>query len=196
MARATAAHVASADFAHLLADPTAAGLWELQKTLLVIGGDAADRARVVAHEFHACLRALESKSASRKASRLGAVLGSAAVGSVSLPDLLQTQDVALDELLQSSLPAILEVGSAISSAQAWEVEARLIYDEFAWFLYQQLWDVSSAAVPELSADERRGRIDEVLDPLLDPAIPDANRAALLVDVFRSVLAARVLPLLG
>jgi len=117
-------------------------------------------------------------------------------GSVSLPDLLRTEDLALGELLQSSLPAILEIGSAISSAQAWEVEAGLIYDEFAWFLYGELWDVSSTAVPELTGDERRGRIDQVLDPLLDPSIPDADRAALLVEVFRAVLAARVLPLLG
>jgi hypothetical protein len=51
-------------------------------------------------------------------------------------------------------------------------------------------------VPELSAGERRARIDQVLDPLLDPTVPDADRGALLVDVFRSVLAARVLPLIG
>jgi hypothetical protein len=115
---------------------------------------------------------------------------------VSLPGLLRSQDVALEELLRSTLPAVLEIGSAISSAQAWEVEAQLIYDEFAWVLYEELWDVSSAAVPELSTGERRARIDQVLDPLLDPTVPDADRGALLVDVFRSVLAARVLPLLG
>lgn len=193
---AIAGHVEASEFERLLAEPTAAGLWTFQKELLAIGGEPASRARAVAREFHVCLRTLESKSASRRASRLGAVLGSAAVGSVSLPDLLQRQDVALEELLRSTLPAVLEIGSAISSAQAWEVEAQLIYDEFAWVLYEELWDVSSAAVPELSADERRARIDQVLDPLLDPTVPDADRGALLVDVFRSVLAARVLPLLG
>jgi len=192
----SARHAATSTLERILAEPTPADLWDLQKTLLVIGGEAAVRARAVAREFHACLRALESKSSSRRASRLGAVLGSAAVGSVSLPDLLRSQDVALEELLQSSLPAVLEIGSAISSAQAWEVEAQLIYDEFTWFLYQELWDVSASAVPELSADERTARIDQVLDPLLDSAVPDADRAALLVDVFRAILAARVLPLLG
>jgi len=193
---AIAGRVESSGFERLLAEPTAAALWTLQKTLLTIGGEPAARARAVAREFHACLRALESKSSSRRASRLGAVLGSAAVGSVSLPDLLRSQDIALEELLRSTLPAVLEIGSAISSAQAWEVEAQLIYDQFAWVLYQELWDVSAAAVPDLSADERRARIDQVLDPLLDPTVPDADRGALLVDVFRSVLAARVLPLLG
>ena len=191
-----AGHVEAAEFERLLAEPTAVGLWTLQKRLLAIGGEPAARARAVAREFHVCLRTLESKSASRRASRLGAVLGSAAVGSVSLPDLARRQDIALEELLRSALPAVLEIGSSISSAQAWEVEAQLIYDEFAWVLYEELWDVSLAAVPELAADERRARIDQVLDPLLDPGVPDADRGALLVDVFRSVLAARVLPLLG
>ena len=82
------------------------------------------------------------------------------------------------------------------SAEAWEIEAGLIYDEFAWFLYEELWDISLTVRSELTAVERRQRIDEVLDPLLDTALPDKDRATLVVDVFRSVLAARVLPLLG
>jgi hypothetical protein len=187
--------LARAAFERILAAPTPVDLWDLQKTLLIIGGAPAARARAVAREFHGCLRALESKSSSRRASRLGAALGSAAVGSVSLPDLQRRQDIALAELFESALPAVLEVGSAISSAQAWEVEAQLIYDDFAWFLYEELWDVSTVAAPELTVDDRRARIDQVLDPLLDPTVPDGDRATLLIEVFRSVLAARMLPLL-
>lgn len=186
---------ARAAFERILAAPTPADLWDLQKALLAIGGAPTARARAVARQFHGCLRALESKSSSRQASRLGAALGSAAVGSVSLPDLLRRQDIALEELFESAIPAVLEVGSAISSAQAWEVEAQLIYDDYAWFLYEELWDVSLVAVKDLTADDRRARIDQVVDPLLDPAVPDGDRATLLVEVFRSVLAARMLPLL-
>jgi hypothetical protein len=58
----------------------------------------------------------------------------------------------------------------------------------AWFLYEELWDLSTTARPELAAAERRARIDELLDPLLDAGVRDADRAWLLVDVFRSVLA--------
>ena len=193
--RATAGRIDRSTFERILAEPTPADLWDLQKALVVIGGAPAARARAVAREFHGCVRAIESKSSSRRASRLGAALGSAAVGSVSLPDLLRRQDIALEELFVSALPAVLEIGSAISSAQAWEVEAQLIYDDFAWFLYQELWDVSTAAMPELTTDDRCARIDQVLDPLLDPAVPDGDRAALVIEVFRSVLAARMLPLL-
>ena len=196
MTTTTDLDLARAAFERILAAPTPSDLWDLQKALLVIGGEAAVRARAVVREFHGCLRALESKSSSRRASRLGAALGSAAVASVSLPDLQRRQDIALDELFESAIPAVLEVGSAISSAQAWEVEAQLIYDDYAWFLYEELWDVSTVAVPELTAADRGARIDQVLDPVLDPTVPDGDRATLLVEVFRSVLAARLLPLLN
>jgi len=181
-------------FDRIRAQPVAADLWELQRALLIIGGEEATRARAVTREFHACLRSLESKAASRTASRWGAALGTAAVGSVSLPELLGRQGSALQRLLESGLPAVLEIGAAVRSAQAWEIEARLVYDEIAWFLYDELWDVS-AAQPGLAPTERRDQIDLVVGPLLDPAVPDTDRATLVVNVFGTVLAARMLPLL-
>ena len=149
---------------------------------------------MVARAFHGFLRSLESKSASRSASRWGAVLGTAAVGSVSLSGMAAEQEDALERLLQSALPAVLEIGAAVKSAQAWEVEAGLIYDDLAWFLYDELWEVSATARPELSPAERRGQIEIVLDPLLDAGASDDERAALVVNVFRAVLAARLGPL--
>lgn len=190
----TVATVRSA-FERIAAEPTAADLWELHKALLATGGAAAERARAVARTFHACLRTLESKSASRAASRWGAALGTAAVGSVGLRDLLAQQDLALDQLLESAVPAFLEVGSAVEAARAWELEAQLVYDEFAWFLYEELWGLSVEERPDLAAADRRARIDELLDPLLDPSVADADRAWLVIDVFRAVLAARLAPLL-
>jgi hypothetical protein len=183
-------------FERIIAVPAAEDLWELQKTLLTIGGADAARLRGLVRAFHACLRMLASKSASRAASRWSAVLGTAAVGSVNLSELREDQERSLHELLERGLlPAALEIGAAVQSAQAWEIEARLIYDEFAWFLYEELWDLSATTRPELDGDERRQRIDALLDPLLDPSLSDADRATLLVDVFRSVFVARAWPLL-
>ncbi len=182
-------------FERVLSGATPDDLWDLQKELLTVGGADAERARSVARVFHSCLRTLESKSASRAASRWGAVLGTAAVGSISLPELRDRQERGLGELLEGAIPAVLEIGAAMQTAAAWEIEARLIYDEYAWFLYEELWDVSTSRQPEMSVDERRHRIDAVLDPLLDPGLSDADRASLVADVFMSVLAARVLPLL-
>ena len=70
----------------------------------------------------------------------------------------------------SALPAVLEVGAALQSAEAWEIEG-LIYDEFAWFLYEELWDISLGVRTDLTAVERRQHIDQILDPLLDPDLP-------------------------
>jgi hypothetical protein len=190
----TALATAKTAFDRILAEPAPADLWQLQKALLVIGGERATRAREVARAFHACLRSLESKSASRTASRWGAVLGTAAVGSISLSEMLAQEEDALHSLLQSGVPAMLEIGASLKSAQAWEVEAGLMFDELTWFLYDELWDVSATARPELSPSERRDQIDLLLDPLLDPAVSDADRAGLAVNVFRAVLAARLVPL--
>ena len=62
--------------------------------------------------------------------------------------------------------------------------------------YEELWDVSVAQRPELDDTERRVRIDELLDPLLDPNVPDGDRAWLVIDVFRAMLAVRLAPVLA
>jgi hypothetical protein len=104
----------------VLANPTPDGLWQLHKALLVIDRPEAARARSVARAFQSCLRTLESKSASRAASRLGAVLGTASVASVNLPEMRYLQERGLGELLERALPAVLEIGAAMQSAQAWD----------------------------------------------------------------------------
>lgn len=182
-------------FERILVDPSPADLWRLQGALLVIGGEEATRARATARAFHACLRSLQSKSASRADSRWGAALGTAAVASVSVGEYSEGRADPLQRLLRTGVPAMLELGSALKSEQAWEVEAGLIYDEFAWFLVDELWDVSLAARPELSRSERSEQIARLLDPLLDTGVPDGERAGLVVHVFRAVLAARMLALL-
>jgi hypothetical protein len=186
---------AKAAFSRVMAAPTPADLWQLQKALLVIDGEPAAKARAVARAFHACLRGLESKSASRSASRWGAALGTAAVASVSVREMADEQDDALHNLVQSAVPAMLEIGAALKTAQAWEVEAGLVYDDLAWYLYDELWDISATVRSDLAPSERRDQIDLLLDPLLDPAVSDGDRAGLVVGVFRAVLAARLAPLL-
>ena len=107
-----------------------------------------------------------------------------------------TREAALQGLVHGAVPAVLEVGAALKSAQAWEVEAGLVYDDLAWFLYDELWDIAATARPDLSPGERRGQVALVIDPLLDATVPDDDRAALVVNVFRTVLAARLVPLFG
>src|SRR5215213_9345990 len=161
----------------ILAEPTPDALWALQKVLLVHGGPESARARAVAQAFHSFLRTLESKSGSRRASRFSAALGTAAVGSVSIAELRDRQDYGIRELLQLALPAVLEVGASLQSAEAWEIESRLIYDEHVWFLYEELWDASTTGRPDLTADERRGRVDAVLAARVLPLLGDASASS-------------------
>ena len=192
----TAVAGAKAAFERILIEPVPADLWELQQALLVIGTEQASRARGVARAFHACLRNLESKSASRAASRWGAVLGTAAVGSVSVGEMGNTREAALQGLVHGALPAALEIGAAAKSAQAWEVEAGLVYDDLAWVLYDEMWDIAATTRPDLSPSERGDHVSQVVDPLLDATVSDGDRAALAVSVFTTVLAARLVPLFG
>ncbi|HEV8577784.1 MAG TPA: hypothetical protein VGX68_01780 [Thermoanaerobaculia bacterium] len=179
----------------ILTAPVPEDVWHLQKDLLALGGEAARQAREVAGAFHSCLRNMQSKTASRSASRRGAALGSAAVASVSLQEMFAAQEDPLKGLLASGLTAMLEVGSAFESAQAWEVEASLMYYDLAWYLYGELWEISLTARPELSPAQRRARTDLLLKPVMDPETADATKAALLVRLFQVVLAARMWPLL-
>lgn len=185
----------SSTLERILTAPVPEDVWRLQKDLLAAGGEAAQQARQVAGAFHSCLRNLQSKTASRSASRRGAVLGTAAVASVGLQDMFAAQKDPLKNLLASGVTAMLEVGSAIKSAEAWEVEASLMYHDLAWYLYGELWTVSLAAQPELSTDQRQICADLLVQPVLDPAIDDATKSALLIRLFQVVLAARMWPLL-
>ncbi len=179
----------------ILASPNPADLWAIQKDLVALGGEQAEKAREVAHAFHDCLRSIESKTASRSASRLGALLGTAAVSSVGLQDVLARQDDSLRHLVASGVAAALETGSAVKTAQAWEVEAGLIYDDMAWYLYRELWDISRIGKPRLQPAERRAQIDSLLDPILGHDLPEADKAALAIRLFQVCLAARLQPML-
>ncbi|MBN1991758.1 MAG: hypothetical protein JW953_03575 [Anaerolineae bacterium] len=180
----------------ILTTPTPADLWTLQAELLELGGETAFKAREVAGAFHSCLRHLESKTASRNASRWGAVLATAAVSSVGLQEMLTEQEDPLECLLASGVTAMLEIGSAAKHVQAWQVEATLMYDDVAWYLYGELWEISRLGRAELSAPQRRAALDQLLRPILDSHVAEAVKSALLVRLFQVVLAARMWPLLA
>jgi hypothetical protein len=180
----------------ILTAPTPAGLWQIQKELLTAGGDAAARARALAGAFYGCLHSTRSKGASRTASRWAAALETAAVTSVGVQETLAARTDPLRRLLATGVTAMLEVGAAVKNAEAWTVEASLMYHEVAWYLYGELWDISLAARPELAPDERRGLLDSLVEPIVDPGTADVIRGALLVRLFQAALAARVSAAIG
>ncbi len=175
--------------------PTVEDLWSLQADLLALATEDALHARRVAGEFHKCLRCFESKAASRSASRWGAVLETASVTSVSVQEMLARQEAPLKRLLASSVTALLEVAAAAKNVEAWETEAALMYYDVGWYVYGELWDVSLLTNPNLSAEERKATVDQLLRPVIDPEVADAAKSALIVGLFQVLLSARMAPLL-
>ncbi len=179
----------------ILTTPTAADLWQLQADLLAVGGEAAGKARQVAGQFYSYLRDLESKVASRRASRVAAALATASVTSVSLQEAVVEREKPLERILGSAVAAMLEIGSATQSVRAWGVEGALVHYDAAWYLYGELWDVSQAMQPGLAPMERRAALERLMAPLIAPQTDDAVKSVLLVRLFQAALAARMMPLL-
>ena len=179
----------------VLTAPTPDDLWGLQAELLALGGDAADKAREVAGQFHSFLRDLESKVASRSASQMSAILTTASVSSVGLQEMLAEKEDPLRRLFASGVTAMLEVAGAAKGVEAWEVEAALIYYDVAWYLYGELWEVSLSGRPDLDDRQRKALVDQLLGPVCDPDVDGAVKSAVLVRFFQVALAARIWPLL-
>lgn len=180
----------------ILSVPAPDDLWQLQAELLAIGTETAEKAREVAGQFHDFLRELQSKMASRTASRWAAVLETAAVSSVGLQEMLAEKEDPVRRLLSSGVTALLEVAAASKNVEAWEVEASLTYHNVAWYLYGELWEVVLASRPELSHPQRKALLDQLLKPVVDPAVDGAAKSVVLVRFFQIALAARMWPLLS
>ncbi len=194
MSEAAAANLGPV-LARILGRPTPDDLWRLQTELLTIGGDRARKVREVAGKFYSCLLDLQSKIASRSASRWAAVLETASVTSVGLQEMAAAPDNPLRRMLASGVTAMLEIAAAAKNVQAWEVEASLAYYEVAWWLAGELWEVLETTRPELSLEDRHTQLDQLLRPVLAKEAPEAVKAALLINLFQVVLAARIWPLL-
>jgi hypothetical protein len=182
----------------ILEEPTPADLWVLQGALLAEGAsrEAVAKARQVAGDFYLYLSDLQSKVTSRHHSRWAAALATASVTSVSWHELLDQPAGALKQLLFSGVPALLEIGSAMESVKAWEVETGLVHHDAAWRLYGELWDISTTMLPDLAAAQRRASLDALLGPVVSPETPGNVKAALLVKLYQWVLALRLAPLLN
>jgi hypothetical protein len=180
----------------ILKAPAPADVWQLQGDLLASASDPAtvSKARQVAGEFYLYLSDLESKVASRHHSQWAAALATASVTTVSLHELLLQPTDAFRQLLFTGAPALLEIGSALQSVQAWEIEAGVVHHEAAWRLYGELWDISAAMLPGLSPDSRRAQLDALFEPVVSADTPAGAKAGLLVRLFQVVLVLRLAPL--
>lgn len=178
----------------ILTKPAAQDLWQLYTELLTLDGPV-ESALEVAHEFYSCLNDLESKIASRGASRWGAILETSSVASVSLQEMITKKEDPLQRILATGVTAALESAAAVKNVEAWEVEANLMYHDLAWYLYGQFWELSQRVQPTLSVAERRSTVKQLIEPIRHPDTSDAVKSALLVKLFQALLLAHLWPLI-
>jgi hypothetical protein len=181
----------------ILTEPTPADLWSLQGDLLVAfpGHEAAAHARGAVGDFYLYLSDLQGKITSRQHSQWAAALATASVTSVSLHELLHGKVDAFKQFLSSGTPALLEIGSALQSVQAWEVDTGQVHHDAAWRLYGELWSLSTTMFPDLPANDRRAHLDRLLGPAVSPDLPGSVKSILLVKLYQWVVALRLVPLL-
>lgn len=177
----------------LLTKPTPADLLALQTTLLAAEddhparADATRRALDVTREFHAYLNELEAKSSAREYSELASLLDIGAVGGVALENLAEAGEALLKRVLLGGLSEALMVLASRQYVRAWSREMHPIHMRALWFLREELWRLSVAGRPDMSAQERATLVDSLLAPALDERTDDGGQVALLGRLFQVLL---------
>jgi len=177
----------------LLTEPTPADLLALQTTLLAAEDDHPARADAtrcaldVTREFHAYLNELEAKSSAREYSELASLLDIGAVGGVALENLAEAGEALLKRMLLGGLSEALMVLASRQYVRAWSREMHPIHMRALWFLREELWRLSVAGRPDMSAQERATLVDSLLAPALDERTDDGGQVALLGRLFQVLL---------
>lgn len=177
----------------LVAEPTPDSLRRLQTGLLVAGVAEEDPVWPLLDTYYDFLTTLAARAGSREFSHFASLLDMGAVGGVALQNLLQAEAEGewWSRLLVGGLSEGLMVLAARQYVRAWEGELDAVFIAARLQLYRELWRVSEALRPVLSAEERSRLLDELLAPLEDAGLSAAQRAALLTRLYQMLLLARV-----
>jgi hypothetical protein len=178
--------------ARLFSQPTPADLLALQTRLLAAETEsgrreAARRALELAGAFYSYLTELEAKSTAREYSELASLLDMGAVGGVALENLAEAGQQLLQRLLLGGLSEALMVLASRQYVKAWSREMRPTHMQAVWFLRGELWRLSAAGRPDLSAEERAVLVDSLLRPALSDETADEVCIALLGRLFQVLL---------
>jgi hypothetical protein len=149
--------------------------------------EAARRALDVAHEFYTYLSELQAKYSAREYSELASLLDIGAVGVVALENLVEAGEALLQGMLLGGLSEVLMVLASRQYVKAWSREITPVHMRAAWFLRAELWRLSAARQPGMSAEERAAVVDGLLGPALDGGAAEEVRMALFGRLFQMLL---------
>lgn len=177
----------------LLTAPSAEAVWRLRGDLLEAGTPADEHLLGLLGAFHDYLDRLATGMSSRDYSQLASKLDISAISGVILERL--AEESGSPKLgLNLVAGAISEGLMALATRQhvkAWEGELAAVHRSAAWVLFDELWRWSSERNPEINATERRGLLDRLLAPALDPQQPGLLRAALICRLFQILIASEI-----
>lgn len=175
----------------VLTNPTPETLWRLQGDLLSQGFEPDAPIMGLLDAFHHFLNELVASATAREYSHFASILDMGAVGGVAIQNLLESRDSEewWTRLLVGGLSESLMIIAARQYVKAWENEMLSDFNQAAWFLYRQYWQLSADLQPDLELDERRRLVDELLAPVHDSETSGTAKAALLGRLFQLLLMA-------
>ncbi len=176
----------------VLTNPSPESLWQLQGNLLSEGFEPDAPVMAILDAFYTFLNELVASATAREYSHFASILDMGAVGGVAIQNLLERGSEGWwQRLIVGGLSESLMILAARQYVKAWENEMSSDFNEAAWFLYRQYWQLSAEMQPDLARDERRRLVDELLAPVHDPDVNGTAKAALLGRLFQLLLLANL-----
>lgn len=173
----------------VLHTPNVEGLWELRGDLFELGLPEQSRVWPVVENFHAFLEQVSQVATSREYSHLASLLDIGAIGGVVIEDLLHAEDARdlAERLLGAVISESLMVLATRQHVKAWDAEMASTFRSTAWFLYGQLWHLSSELKPGLPVVNRREMIEKLLAPVRSAETGDLVRIVVIGRLFQLLL---------
>lgn len=173
--------------------PSCQTLCALQADLLQAGYAPDTPALTVLDQFFTFLNELSASMSAREFSHLATMFDIGAVGGVALQNLLETDDIGSlwSRLLAGSLSEGLMVLASRQYVKSAEAGIVSVYRQAGWYIYRELWQLSSRLQPDQDAALRRQLLDQLLAPIHDDDVPGPVKAALLGRLFQLLLLAHL-----
>ncbi len=169
--------------------PSCETLCALQANLLQAGYAPDAPLLGVLDQFFTFLNELSASMSAREYSHLATMFDIGAVGGVAVQNLLETDDPAniWKRVLAGGLSEGLMVLASRQYVKSAEASIISVYRSAGWFIYRELWRLSSQLQPDQDPAQRRQSLDQLLAPVHDDAVPGPFKAALLGRLFQMLL---------
>ena len=184
--------------AELLREPSPAGLRQLRGELYSAGIEADAPIRPVLDQAHRFFNQLLATSSAKEYSHFASLLDVGALGIVVLQNIADAQETEgfWGKLVSGALSEGLMIVASRQYVKAFEEELRAVYQEAAWDLFHDLWQLSTVMQPTLPAGERRHLLDHLLAPLYNPETPGTAKALLIGRLYQILLLVYLQPYLA